>query len=349
MVANKENKTIDLVKAIMALLILALHTPLLAENNYLLIPLYRLAVPFFFTVGSYFLFSKLNRCRTKEQFKTVFNYIGRNLALYFSWFLISLPFVYKTRYLKIFSEETEGVFVEFIKKFFLGSTWLGSWYIMATVIGTLIIFLLSKFLKNNLIFILGFASFLFCCITCSYYNAFNEYGIVHSMYESFNVFSGGYPSMSFLSGLVFIALGKILADNSKCKDFHKFRDTSLFLVSLALLFAETYYTRKMGWQRADDSLIMLVPTIYFLVKLVLQTNINIGISRFLRAFSVIVYCSQGIFFEIFNYAFELVGWKKTLKVDVCEFLLIVVFCIILTSIIVSLEKKKNMKFLRYIH
>lgn len=342
MVANKENKTIDLVKAIMALLILALHTPLLAENNYILIPLYRLGVPFFFIVSSYFLFTKLNSCNAKEQIKVILNYVKRNLILYFSWFIISLPFVFNSRYTYML----KGDVFYILKKFLFNSTWMGSWYIMASVLGTIVVLLLSKFLKNNLIFIISFLLFLFCCLTCTYAKALNGTG--YQLFEKYNAIFTGAPSLSLFSSFVFISLGKIFADDNR-KSYSKPKDTMLFLVSFLLLTAEFFITRKMGWQRADDSLIMLIPTIYFLVKLVLQININIGFSRFLRAFSVIVYCSQGIFFEIFNYAFELVGWKKTLKVDVCEFLLIVVFCIILTSIIVSLEKKKNMNFLRYIH
>lgn len=344
MVANKENKAIDLVKAIMALLILALHTPLLAENNYILMPLYRLAVPFFFTVSSYFLFKKLNKCCAKEQIKVVLNYVKRNLILYFFWFIISFLFVFKERYTYMFDGKSN--FILILKKLLFSSTWMGSWYIMATVLCTIIIFLLSKVLKNNLIFIISFISFLFCCFTCSYAKAFD--GVGYDLFQIFCETLECTPSLSLFSGFVFISLGKILAEDNK-KIYNKSRDTVLFIVFFLFLTAEFFITRKMGWQRADDSLVMLVPTIYFFVKVILQTNINIGFSKFLRAFSVIVYCSQGIFFAIFNYAFKLIGWNKTLKVDICELLLITVFCIILTSIIISLEKSKKMKFLRYIH
>lgn len=141
-VAKSTNSTIDIAKLIMAVLVVAIHTEPFAFNIWLdrgLGIITRLCVPFFFVAGSYFFFG------SKRSLK---DYITRMLSLYFLWTIIYLPFD-----LKEFSQL--GIFLVLKRIFWDGNRVF--WYIYASVIATLIVIFLKKFLSNQAVIVVTFS------------------------------------------------------------------------------------------------------------------------------------------------------------------------------------------------
>ena len=80
----------DIVKFIMALMVVAIHSSLFPMVLY---PWLRLAVPMFFIISSYFFFGNLRKVETdKEKNKRLWKYVKRNLILYGFWFVVLLPY-----------------------------------------------------------------------------------------------------------------------------------------------------------------------------------------------------------------------------------------------------------------
>lgn len=84
----KNYDVLDLTKLVLSIMIVAIHTSLFPNILY---PWLRLAVPLFFIISSFLLFSKVNNVSLTEKDIVVKNYIIRQLKLYLFWFIILLP------------------------------------------------------------------------------------------------------------------------------------------------------------------------------------------------------------------------------------------------------------------
>ena len=123
--------SIDVLKFILSFLIIQIHT----EFYFIWMkPYVRLAVPIFFIISAFFFF---RRNPGKEQ---LIGYIKRLSILYLFWFIVwGLYFVYANRAI-VFSSQG---FVFILRSLVFGSTFAASWYIAASIIGTIIVYVLS--------------------------------------------------------------------------------------------------------------------------------------------------------------------------------------------------------------
>lgn len=117
--------SIDVLKFILSFLIIQIHT----EFYFIWMkPYVRLAVPIFFIISAFFFF---RRNPGKEQ---LIGYIKRLSILYLFWFIVwGLYFVYANRAI-VFSSQG---FVFILRSLVFGSTFAASWYIAASIIGTI--------------------------------------------------------------------------------------------------------------------------------------------------------------------------------------------------------------------
>lgn len=343
---QSENVSVDLLKALFALGILALHTNCFGEYNTYLVPIYRIGVPFFFVISSYFFFKKIAKTPEREQKSVLWKYIQRNLLLYVFWFVCSLPFVYNSRYASIFEAGFLKGVLQLIQNALFSSTWMASWYIMATVIGTVIIYFLSKFLKNNALFILAFLVYLLCCFCCTWYNLFPDDSFVHSFRAAYTETTNGVIYNSFPVSLVWITIGKIFAE----KKVQIKWPYMWVILSGIFLFAEYFVVTHYGLQRGNnsDSLLMLLPVTAILVYIALNRNIlHFPGGKFLRAYSVIVFCTQGIWIVLINAAYAHFDLSGSTWWNVAKFGIAAVCSLLLTGIILLAQKCKALHFLKY--
>ena len=184
---KKQYDIFDLVKLIAALMIVALHTDLFPK---VLQPWLSLAVPLFFIISSYLLFEKINNVEEKEKKEVVKKYVLRILKLYLFWFIVLLPYTVIVRKVWFGIGKT-------IYSILFSSTFKASWFLIATIEGTLLIFLLRK--KNYkwqlvLFFIIYALSQIFA-------------GSSNKILMFFE------PEFTICHSLIFILIGKMFADN----------------------------------------------------------------------------------------------------------------------------------------
>lgn len=344
--AKSENVFIDLLKAFFALAILALHTDCFGRYDTLLMPIYRMGVPFFFVIGSYFFFKKVNKTPNKKQKYVLSQYIKRNLLLYVFWFVCSLPFVYQTRYAENFENGfLNGVFL-MLKSMVFGSTWKASWYIMAAVIGTMLIYFLSRFIKNNLLFLLSLAVYLFCCACCTWYGLFADDGFIPWFLDLYKTYTTATFYNSFPVSLIWIMLGKIFAEQK----VHIKLPYIWLIGSIVLLFAESYLVQYFGIQDGanSDAYLMLLPVIALLVYVALYKNVfHFSGGKFLRAYSVVVYCSQGIWAVLITGLYAHFGWSGSTWLNFAQCVIAAVCSLLLTAILLAAQKCRTLRFLKY--
>lgn len=161
---NKNYDILDITKFILSIFIVAIHTGLLPN---ILFPWLRLAIPLFFIISSYLLHSKTKGKKKDEKKAIIKKYIQRNLILYAFWFVALLPITIYARKEWFEPGILSGIWTTITQTLF-SSTFIASWYISATIIGTLIVEYLSERIKKLWLMPILLSSYAICCFTSSY-------------------------------------------------------------------------------------------------------------------------------------------------------------------------------------
>lgn len=252
--AKRNDAKYDFLKFFLSLLVLAIHSALYPMILY---PWLRIAVPLFFIMSSYFVFSKLCTASADAQKDVLKMFIGRNIKLYLCWFILLLPItIYIRKEIYFSGGFLENIFI-ILKSFLFGSTFVASWFIAATIIGVLIIYLLSKLLKNNYL-VFSFSLFAFCIVTLtsSYDNVIAETFISAAIDHYVDIFGG--LVCSFPASLFWIFIGKLFAEKKI-----KIKSVSLLILlifcSCIALFIEWRFVISLNGTYNNDSYFMLAP------------------------------------------------------------------------------------------
>lgn len=144
---NKETQiySYDALKFIMAIMIVAIHTKAFQDVEFirqLTAPFLSAAVPIFFILSSFFLFTKMDIYGYSWDIYKRF--LKRLVILYMFWFIITLPI---TVYSKLYylGYGIPKILLYVLRDFTLSYTFPGSWFLTALIIGTLIVFLLRHY------------------------------------------------------------------------------------------------------------------------------------------------------------------------------------------------------------
>lgn len=140
---NKNYNCLDVLKFVMALLIVMIHvqpnhhSELLQHFFY---PFLSNAVPVFFVCSSILLFKKVGDA--KNGGGIILHFCKRLGLLYFSWLLIDSWFlIYRKSY---FQENIINGAFEFVKDLFLGTTFPGSWFLSALFVSVVFVYCFSR-------------------------------------------------------------------------------------------------------------------------------------------------------------------------------------------------------------
>lgn len=147
----KNENTIDLVKFIFSLMIVAIHVPVLCgdyqEYNFIISNgIARIGVPFFFIAGSYFLFKKLNGNYSWTNIKV---YFFKLLRLYCVW---SVIYFIPSITLAIFQKHPVplGELASlYLRNFLFEGISFHLWYLNTTIVCTFVFILVLKRFKRN--------------------------------------------------------------------------------------------------------------------------------------------------------------------------------------------------------
>ncbi len=276
---------LDLTKFILSFFVVAIHAEIFPGVLY---PWLRVAVPLFFMISSFLLFTRMNDTSESEQRMRIQKFIKRNLSLYFTWFIILIPFTIYVRKAWFADGAMTGI-LRCIRGLLFGSTFRASWYIMASVIAVPLIWYLSKKINQYVLAALSAVLYILCCMTSNYAGLLDTLGL--GMLNSISSILFGGIATSFLSALIWVVTGKAFADK---KDLRNWKFSAILcIISLALLFIEKKVIDILQCSTANDCYLMLIPTCCFLFSLLLQLkNIHIANAKTLRNCSTLIYVTH---------------------------------------------------------
>ena len=207
---HKTNSIFDISKMIFCIMVVCIHTNVLPG---ILFPWIRIAVPMYFLMSSYFLFQKLHKADCCVHKAILQQFISRNLTFYLFWFVILLPVT--LHYDHWFTGKTvlQGLAL-LLNTFFFFELFRAGWFLMALMLGVLIVYLSLRLLSNRMLLIFTGIIYVLLCLRTAYSELLYQHAsIVMTAFETYDaVFSRGY--LSFPCSLFWIACGKWFAEHS---------------------------------------------------------------------------------------------------------------------------------------
>lgn len=276
-------------KMIAAIFVVAIHSqPFSGLTEVLVINLFaRIAVPFFFVASAFFFFKK-----PVEQ-QNIKGYVRRLAILYIFWFIIELPITILHSFI-----EPQTPFVinllKFFRNIFFGSTFYGSWFIVALMECIPMISILSRRISNKNMF--SIAILLYSLVVLStYYIAFLPDPLQKFVYKSQNII--GHVEITWMSAFIFCLIGKYIAEHESQLIKKSYSQTALIFI---LSIIEVFAVNSLNPPITNDFYFMLVPlvTTIFILLLQHESKYNLNYKQ-LRIFSTIFFFSHFIFVFIF--------------------------------------------------
>lgn len=213
------------------------------------------------------------------------------------WFLIEFPFVYK-RFFIDYDNSLLLQLLNFVRCLIFNNTWYASWFIMACILSVNIIYYLSKKLSNKYLFIIGWGGYIIS-LSCSSYSGALDYFLSENLQHIHAQISYFFmPANSFIVALIYIVLGKIIADkmqNDNKKILTPSHNIYLLVITFVLLCAEIHF---MKWSVIINDAFFLLPVFtYLFLHLLLKVDINVpaSISQIFRKLSILIYILHSIF------------------------------------------------------
>lgn len=328
--AFKQYDAFDIVKLICCILVVCIHTNPLPNFFQ---PIYILAVPFFFMISSFLFFTKIKYMESGQQKAYLWKFTKRSMILYIFWFCALFPTSYIFFYRSWFSSGACVGVVRFIVQFLFSYTFaIPSWYLMASLIGTMLVFYMTKS-NVKIFFIIALCLYILCCLFSNYFDLLN-------IHFDEKLWGGVRLQNSFVVSVIWIYFGYIFANEE-----HYLKTNILLVVLLvALLYAEYFLIRFFyGTPKCQDCYFMLVPLCYYLFPCVIKWNIKIGNGNTLRMISTIIFCvhhpistTVGILFLHHGFRCGMLNFVITMLISLCVCLLII-----------QLTKNRHFQWLKY--
>lgn len=336
----------DVLKFILSLFVVGLHI----DFFYPLTHVFRVAVPLFFIMTSYFFFLKQNTLESQQAKKQeLIKYCKRILKLYLFWFVLLLPL---TIYYHKWHEglDMEKVLV-FVRSFFFGSTFRASWFLMASMMNIALVWYFSRKVKMGVLFAISIVLYIFCCMTSNYFHLCERIPYFTEFYNGYTTIFD-VPCNSFPVALIFVLMGKYLADHEICVS-NKLLIWTIVILSITC-FMEFYFAWSHRYILSGDSYFSLPLMCLAIFMLIGQNYVAIkGNTKNLRKYSTIIFCSHFSFGTIIlmmlKEAFgEILVFSYDISV-ILTFIITVVICLLLCKLLLWLEKKPHFGWVRYSH
>lgn len=324
---NNNLDSIDIAKFILSLLVVSIHIQLF---NGKLLPLNRMAVPIFFIFSSYLYFRKLD-IKKRRLKKT----IKRNTLLYASWFVFLLPI---TEYIRRYHELGVWGIIHIVRDFFLGSTFLASWYIVAFSLALLFVTNIPYNIHDRWCLIWVVPLYILCLMSSNYGFLFDDIALGYKIFDIV-----GYPHNNFLIGIVWVSITRYVIS----RNWFEKKDKLLLakvLVSLFGLYFEYIVSQFIGNSAlCNDCYIMLIPVSLYIAKVVVQCEIHIKYSCLFRELSTVIYCAHFSIYlvlkNVFSMAFD--------NYNIVIYVFTVAGCLLVYFVLKFAQKVKCLNFLKY--
>lgn len=261
-----EYRAIDFTKLIAAFLVVAIHIPPFEE----LAPAFshafeqvicRLSVPFFFLCTGFFTAEKITDWGRMK------SYLLHIIKMYLFWSILYLPCIF-ARFVKKEHAWQENV-RELLRRFFLIGSYIQLWYLLATVVAVLLLFLAKRLLgeRDGLLILLAVCIYVIGLLGNSYRHIVIQNPVAASAIRGYqDVFLT--TRNGFFFGFPFVTMGYFFFQKrEKIKRPGK-RELLLFFLLLAGLFEEeAWLTTRYG--DGSHDMYLLLPAVsgllFFLV------------------------------------------------------------------------------------
>lgn len=300
---NTQYKGIDVLKFIMALFVVVLHThPLYKINdalNFLTADVMaRTAVPFFFAATGFLLQKKIGNANVSTK-ETVIRYLRKILSLYFIWTIIYLPIIICD---KILDREESLVYCLFtvVRDFLFVGSYSHLWYLLAAAVGVAVVYGLKKYVGERATGIILIVLFAAGLLTQSYFgllkNTVDAGGILWKIMKAVKKVMVTCRNGIFFSG-IFIYMGTWIAQSKIL--IKRWMTVGGLAVSVLLFGAEASYLIRIGSVREQDMYAMLIPSAFFITMLAIRIPVK-GDTVLLRKMSMNIYYVHLIFKYIYR-------------------------------------------------
>lgn len=300
---NTQYRGIDVLKFIMALFVVVVHThPLYKINdalNFLTADVMaRTAVPFFFVVTGFLLEKKIGSANVSTK-EVVGGYMRKILGLYFIWTIIYLPIIICD---KILDSEESLVYCLFtvVRDFLFVGSYSHLWYLPAAAVGVAVVYGLKRYVGERATGIILIVLFAAGLLTQSYFgllrNTIGAGGVLWKIMKTVKKVMVTCRNGIFF-GSILIYMGTWIAQNKI--SIKRWMAVVGLLVSVLLFSAEAFYLMKIGSVREQDMYAMLLPSAFFLTVLAIQIPVK-GDTLLLRKMSMNIYYVHLIFKYIYT-------------------------------------------------
>lgn len=319
---------LDVLKFVLAIFIVNIHLkPFMYAPDWLrniVNILSSFAVPAFFTISSFLFFRKIPNERF-EFGKQLFHFCKRLAILYLFWCIVWSPIVYLQKdYLHDFSFFS---ILLLIKDFFFASVFDASWFLGALLVGVPLVYLLTRWLKVRLFWIIPLGVYAFIRLSHYYPDLWQT---VNGWYIS-NVCEGGM-GLSFPMGLVWISLGYLLSRERVIYVFSKWKSTYLWIISFIVIFTLNRYVPVLGP--------IFTVALIFVSAYTWQLPERPLLYKRLRTYSILFYVIHDCFKKIPKQLFGMQNGPTL-------FLITIAFCFLASELIIHLKNRKWFGWLKY--
>ena len=267
MTTERDYGSLDIARIIAALLVVCIHTSPLAslsnDADFLLTRIAaRVAVPFFLMTTGFFVLP-LTSFKKGGSSSAVWRFIKKTALLYAAATAIYLPVnLYAGRFQQVRA-------LDILRNVFFDGTFYHLWYLPASILGVLLLFLLSRKLRFRNVFIVTLFLYGIGLMGDSYFGAAAGIPAVSSIFDAFfHLFT--YTRNGLFFAPVFLALGAWLGQNRPA--FPRKILVPGFILSFALMTIVGLILRRLGWPRHDSMYLFLPVCSFFLFSLLISSS-----------------------------------------------------------------------------
>ena len=349
---KKQYPAIDLMKFIMAILVINIHKPFVSYdvpyvNTVAHTALGGCAVPFFFICSAFFVFRKFTDDQQKNN-RNFFSFFKRIFILYLLWSIIYLPcnFVksFTGHYREITVKLLIGQCIGWVKDFFLSQSFIHFWYLNTLLLSALLVFILLKKLSAKAVLIISFSLFAVSNVLYS----LNIYDSSIAVASHFNSISTVFKN-TLLSGLLCVSLGAYFALGKKRYPLRSCAVISASLAAVSIIF--NIMIEPVKDIAYPISRLICIVCAFFVFSMCINSNLtDKPIYPKLRAYSSLIYFSHLLLMsEGLHYLANITGINAFADSYPLAFFMSVFIFLGFAVIVTKLQKFKPLRWLRYLY
>lgn len=337
----------DICKPLLCIFIVMIHiNPLPQRFSTLITPFTRISVPMFYLMSGFLFFRKYDRLDDEEEKRLMFRkYIKRLLTMYLFWLLVFLGPTIEKRWW--FHNGILQGLPRFFHSFFFGSTFIASWYLMATMLGMALVLYLGRYLSERSCLVIAALLYTTGCIFSahSYLTALPGIGLLNSFWKVVHV----NPCNSIPVGFFWLQLSRVMTKNLNSWLSKLDRSGALPLLGIAaalLLCFEQRFARSLGFPAHDDcffSLVLLVPLLFIAI---LRLQITSPHAAIFRKWSSLTYAAHG---SIGYILYQLCEYFVIPVPSVVRFCLTIVICTLILLLFERLVRHPRLAWLKNVY